>query len=54
MKKTKVIHFRLDMVSKDMIDLHVLPQNPNFSDFLRLAVREKLARDLSPKNKDAA
>ena len=54
MKESTVIHFRLAMLDKDMIDLHVLPNNPNLSDFVRLAVREKLARDLSPKNRIAA
>lgn len=54
MKETKVIHFRLPMSDKEMIDLHVLPDNPNLSDFVRSAVREKLARDLSPKNRIAA
>ena len=54
MKETKVIHFRLAVFDKDMIDLHVLPNNPNLSDFVRSAVKEKLARDLSPKNRIAA
>ena len=54
MKESNVIHFRLPNTDRSVIDLHILPINPNLSDFLRLAVKEKLARDLSPKNKDAA
>ena len=54
MIESKVIHFRLPNTDRSVIDLHILPINPNLSDFMRLAVSEKLARDLSPKNKDAA
>ena len=50
--RTKVIHFRLAASDREMIDRHFLPSNPNLSDFLRLAVKEKLQRDLS--NKKAA
>jgi len=47
--KTTVVHFRLGLLEKEAIDLNILPNNPNLSDFVRLAVKEKLARDLSHK-----
>ena len=47
--QSKVIHFRLPVSDRELIDSHFLPSNPNLSDFVRLAVREKLQRDLSNK-----
>ena len=54
MKNTKVVYLRLPISDLGLIDRHILPDNPNLSDFVRLAVREKLQRDLHlSKNKVA-